>query len=52
MKGETLLVTMADIKRYRILEDAIEMRLKWTEADQPLNLDIVHMSRVKQRLRA
>lgn len=52
MKGERLLVTMADIKRYRILKDVIEKELKGTEAAQLLNLSVVHISRLKKRLLA
>jgi hypothetical protein len=50
MKGERLLVTMKDIKRYRILKDVIEKKLKGTEAAQLLNLSVVHISRLKKRL--
>ena len=52
MKGEKLLVTMKDIKRYRILKDVIEKRLKGTEAAQLLNLSVVHIVRLKKRLLA
>lgn len=50
MKGAKLLVTMADIKRYRILKDVIEKKLKGTEAAQLLGLSVVHISRLKKRL--
>lgn len=52
MKGEKLLVTMADIKRYRVLRDVIEKKLKGTEAAQLLNLSVVHVSRLKKQLLA
>jgi hypothetical protein len=50
MKGEKLLVTMKDIKRFRVLKDVIEKRLKGTEAAQLLALSVVHVSRLKKRL--
>lgn len=50
MKGEKLLVTIKDIKRYKVLKDVIEKRLKGTEAAQLLDLSIVHVSRLKKRL--
>jgi hypothetical protein len=52
MKGAKLLVTMVDIKRYRILKDVVEKKLKGTEAAQLLGLSVVHVSRLKQRLLA
>lgn len=50
MKGETLLVTMKDIQRHKVLKDVIEKKLRGTEAAQLLNLSVVHVSRLKQRL--
>jgi len=50
MKGEKLLVTKKDIKRFRVLTDVIEKRLKGTEAAQLLGLSVVHVSRLKKRL--
>jgi hypothetical protein len=44
MKGEKLLVTMADIKRYEVLKDVIEKKFKSAEAAQLLNLSTVHTS--------
>ena len=43
MKGEKLLVTMKDIKRYKVLKDVIEKRLKGTEAAQLLYLSVFHV---------
>ena len=50
MKGEKLLVTMKDIKRFKVLKDVIERKLRGTEAAQLLNLTTVHISRLKKRL--
>ncbi|MCK4453426.1 helix-turn-helix domain-containing protein, partial [candidate division WOR-3 bacterium] len=50
MKGEKLLVTKKDIKRFKVLKDVIEKKLKGTEAAQLLNLSVVHVSRLKKRL--
>jgi len=50
MKGEKLLVTKKDIKRFKVLKDVIEKKLKGTEAAQLLNLTTVHISRLKKRL--
>ena len=50
MKGEKLLVTKKDIKRFKVLKDVIEKKLRGTEAAQLLNLTTVHISRLKERL--
>jgi hypothetical protein len=50
VKGEKLLVTKKDIKRFKVLKDVIEKKLKGTEAAQLLNLSVVHVSRLKKRL--
>jgi uncharacterized protein YqgQ len=50
MKGGTLLVTMKDIRRYKVLKDVIEKKLRGTEAAQLLKLTTVHISRLKTRL--
>lgn len=50
MKGEKLLVTMKDIRRYKVLKDVIDKKLRGTEAAQLLNLTTVHISRLKKRL--
>ena len=50
MKGEKLLVTKKDIKRFKVLKDVIEKKLKGTQAAQLLNLSVVHVSRLKKRL--
>jgi transposase len=50
VKGDKLLVTQKDIKRFKVLKDVIEKRLKSTEAAQLLGLSIVHISRLKKRL--
>jgi len=50
MKGEKLLVTQNDIKRFKVLKDVIEKRLKGAEAAQLLGLSVVHISRLKKRL--
>jgi hypothetical protein len=50
MKGEKLLVTMKDIRRYKVLKDVIDKMLRGTEAAQLLNLTTVHISRLKKRL--
>lgn len=52
MKGEKLLVTMKDIKRFKVLKDVIEKKLRGTEAAQLLGLSVVHVSRLKKRLLA
>jgi len=52
MKGEKLLVTKKDIKRFKVLKDVIEKKLKGTQAAQLLGLSVVHVSRLKKRLRA
>jgi len=52
MKGEKLLVTKKDIKRFKVLKDVIEKRLKGTQAAQLLGLSVVHVSRLKKRLLA
>lgn len=50
MKGGKLLVTMKDIRRYKVLKDVIDKMLRGTEAAQLLNLTTVHISRLKKRL--
>lgn len=50
MKGEKLLVTKKDIKRFKVLKDVIEKKLKGTQAAQLLGLSVVHVSRLKKRL--
>jgi hypothetical protein len=50
VKGATLLVTMKDIQRHKVLKDVIEKKLRGTEAAQLLNLSVVHVSRLKKRL--
>ena len=50
MTGEKLLVTMKDIRRYKVLKDVIDKMLRGTEAAQLLNLTTVHISRLKKRL--
>jgi len=50
MKGEKLLVTKKDIKRFKVLKDVIEKKLQGTQAAQLLNLSVVHVSRLKKRL--
>lgn len=50
MKGEKLLVTHKDVKRFKVLKDVIEKRLKGTAAAQLLGLSVVHISRLKKRL--
>lgn len=50
MKGDKLLVTMKDIKRFEVLMDVIEKKLRGTEAAQLLKLTTVHISRLKKRL--
>ena len=50
MKGGKLLVTMKDIRRYKVLKDVIEKKLRGTEAAQLLKLTTVHISRLKTRL--
>ena len=50
MKGEKLLVTQKDIKRFKVLRDVVERKLKGTEAAQLLSLSVVHISRLKRRL--
>ena len=50
MKGNKLLVTMKDIKRYKVLKDIIDKKLKGTEAARLLKLTTVHISRLKKRL--
>ena len=52
MKGEKLLVTKKDIKRFKVLKDVIEKKLKGTQAAQLLGLSVVHVSRLKKRLLA
>ncbi len=52
MKGEKLLVTMKDIKRFKVLKDVIEKKLQGTQAARLLGLSIVHVSRLKKRLLA
>ena len=48
MKGEKLLVTKKDIKRFKVLKDVIEKKLKGTQAAQLLGLSVVHVSRLKK----
>jgi len=50
VKGEKLLVTQKDIKRFKVLRDVVEKKLKGTEAAQLLGLSVVHISRLKKRL--
>lgn len=50
MKERRLLVTMKDIKRYKILRDVIEKRLKGIEAACILSLTPVHISRLKNKI--
>jgi len=52
MKGEKLLVTKKDIKRFKVLKNVIEKKLKGTQAAQLLGLSVVHVSRLKKRLLA
>jgi len=50
MEKRKLLVTMKDIKRYKILRDVIEKRLKGIEAACILSLTPVHISRLKSKV--
>jgi len=50
MEERRLLVTMKDIKRYKILRDVIEKRLKGVEAACILSLTPVHISRLKNKV--
>jgi hypothetical protein len=50
MKGAKLLVTMADIKRHKVLKDVLDKKIRGTEAAQLLGLSVVHVSRLKKRL--
>ncbi len=50
MEEKRLLVTMKDIKRYRILRDVIEKKLKGVEAACILSLTPVHISRLKKKV--
>lgn len=45
-----LLVTMKDIKRYKVLKEVVDKKLKGVEAAQLLNLTPVHISRLKAKL--
>lgn len=45
-----LIITMKDIKRYEVLKDVVEKKLKGTEASQLLGISYVHISRLKKKL--
>jgi hypothetical protein len=50
VKGDRLLVTPKDMRRFKVLKDVIEKKLTGAEAAQLLGLTVVHVSRLKKRL--
>lgn len=48
---EKFLVTMADIKRHKVLGELLEGKIKATEAARLLGLSPVHISRLKKRMK-
>lgn len=51
-KERKLLVTMKDIKRYKILKELIDKKLTGSEAALLLGISYVHVSRLKKKLNA
>lgn len=49
-KERKLLVTMKDIKRYKILKELIDKKIKGSEAALLLSISYVHVSRLKKKL--
>jgi len=49
-KGQKLLVTMKDIKRYKILKELMDKKLTGSEAALLLGISYVHVSRLKKKL--
>lgn len=51
MKEPKVLVTMKDVKRYRIIKDVLDKKLKAIEASQLLGLSYIHLLRLKKKVK-
>ena len=50
MNERRFLVTMRDIKRYRVLMDCLEKKIKATQVSQLLGLSYIHTLRLKKEV--
>lgn len=51
MKEPKVLVTMKDIKRYSVIKEVLEKKLKATQAAQALGLSYIHTLRLKKKVK-